>query len=86
MGTAESMKLSPDQARRSVVPIVSAIACAASGGTALPILSRQSASERPSSSRYSSGSTRLCRDASSRVVKGRCQVPSRLRMTATSRS
>ena len=64
IGTADSMKLSPDQASSSVSPMVSAMAVAAAGGTALPMRSRQVASDIPSNSRCSSGSTRLCNAAS----------------------
>lgn len=46
-------------ASSSVVATASAIACAASGGTSLPLRSRQSAPVRPSSSSRYSGSLRL---------------------------
>lgn len=67
------------------MPMTWAIASAAAGGTALPIRSRQAWSLRPSSSSHSSGSTRLCRAASSRVANRSQQEAVALKISENSR-
>lgn len=57
IGVDPSTNVAPDHASKSVVPKTFAMASAAFGGTAFPMRSRQSASDNPSSSRCSSGSS-----------------------------